>query len=148
MEKSMEPIEQANLLLGKLGKELAIAELALDEEHMGQTLAINDFMLYFALSEDTEELLSSIYIAEAPEGPHKEELLLELMRANYAWRGTDGGILGLDEDLEFVTHSQLFYLPLTSEDAFLTVISRQVQLAEYWREVLAPAVGPQTAPVA
>jgi hypothetical protein len=140
----MEPLEQANALLTALAGELNSETLELDPEYLMRDVTIGDDMLLFSFDDDTDELFSSVYIAPVPEGPGKEEQLLQLMRANYAWNGTDGGILGLDGDIGFVTHSLVFYVPMTEPEAFLTAISRQLQLTDHWRGALAPSGGPQS----
>jgi hypothetical protein len=139
----MEPLEQANALLAELAKELNSETQELDPEYLMGNVTIGDTMLIFTFDDDTDELFSSAYIVPTPEGPDKEEKLLELMRANYAWNGTDGGILGLDGDIGFVTHSLVFYMPMTKAEDFLTAISRQLQLADHWRGALTQSGGPQ-----
>lgn len=142
----MNPRDHANALLEELCGRLALTPQELHPEEDMLALTVDGFMLLFAYAEETEELFSSAYIAETPKGPQKEALLRELLRGNYAWRGTDGGVLGLDGSIDYVTLSNAFYLPLTTAETFLESTARQIALAGEWRSVLAASgAAPETA---
>ncbi|GHV55281.1 hypothetical protein FACS1894206_09510 [Deltaproteobacteria bacterium] len=124
---------QANELLQALCAHMEVENISLDAEDRAE-LDIGGRFFVFAYSEELEELLSLADIAPLPQTSRRKELLRELLRGTYAWAGTDGGILGLDEDRVCLSKR---YRPEQEEaGAFIEKIAAQAGLVDHWRKLL------------
>jgi hypothetical protein len=122
-------------LLQALAGQLGLSRLELDDDD-ALNLRLSGQTLRLAYSEELEELVSLIYLTPAlPEAAaERRELLADLMRGNYAWAGTDGGVLGLEGDQ--VCLARRYGLWRESGPSFLEKLARQVGLAVFWTDVL------------
>jgi hypothetical protein len=137
----------ANTLLAALCEYRGAEAIALDKEDKAG-LDMDGRLFVFAYSEELEELLSLAYIAPLPDNAQRGELLRELLRGNYAWAGTDGGILGLDESSGWICLSKRYRPEQLEPGEFLAKIAVQAGLVDHWRKTLTavpPEVGNLTA---
>lgn len=129
--------EHANAQLKALSDFAGLAPLALDENDAALA-DIHGLLFAFAYSDEAEELASCVYIGPPPVGDKREDFLREVMEGNYAWAGTDGGILGLDPDTGMICLSRRYSPDNASDQDFIEKIARQASLAEYWKKRLVP----------
>jgi hypothetical protein len=133
----MDSRAKANALLAVLAGRLSAGSLILDTLTDDAVLEIGPVPIHFALSEDTGELVSVARIAPLPEGRKaRSEALAALMEGNYAWEGTGGGILGLEEENGFICLSRRYDLSALTPGDFTEQTQRQRSLAGFWLEKL------------
>lgn len=114
----------------------------------GITLLLEGVPFDLLLSEESAELLSIARIAPLPdEDAQRREALDELMRGNYAWGGTGGGVLGLDDESGLVCLCGRFFLPTGTPLEFRETLARQAALAAYWKKRLLPETRGETGAV-
>jgi hypothetical protein len=136
---------RANTLLQALCEYRGVETVTLADE-VKVDMDIDGRLFVFAYSEETEELLSLAYIAPLPQNARKGELLRELLRGSYAWAGTDGGILGLDQENGWVCLSRRYRPERLEPGEFLAKTANQAGLVDYWRKAL-DVVPPESEPV-
>lgn len=129
--------EHANALLKALSDFTGMEPLALDENDAALA-DINGVLFVFAYSDEAEELASCVYVGRPPAGNKRAEVLREVMEGNYAWAGTDGGILGLDPDTGMICLCRRYAPDNANPQDFIEKVARQTALAEYWKKRLAP----------
>lgn len=129
--------EHVHQLLGLVSETLGLAgggTLALDQ-HNECILALSEDLLFiFYLEESTQMLLINIPVAPLPPAPAREEVLMELMGANYCWSRTEGGTFGLDQDTGFICLSYPVELPLEPRDLIKTIIEKLANVVGHWRK--------------
>jgi hypothetical protein len=130
---------KANELLAVLAKNVGLGFLSLNKITDEAVLEIGPVPIHFVLSEETGELVSIARITSLPEERRaRSEALVSLMEANYAWSGTGGGILGLEEESGFICLSQRYNLSAMRPTVFEEQIERQRSLAAFFLEKLWP----------
>jgi hypothetical protein len=133
---------KANELLAALAERLDAGSLSLDGQADAAVLDVGPVPILFALSDDTDELVSVARIAPLPEqGKARSEALKALMEGNYAWGGTGGGILGQEEESGFICLSRRHDLTTAMPSDFTEEMQRQRSLACFWLEKLTGAGG-------
>jgi hypothetical protein len=127
--------EYVEQLLATLGKKLGLGELSFNEE--GSCLFVLDENKLFIidLDESTRTLIISVALGMLPE-ENREEVLYDLLTANYYWMRTGGGTLGVDPENNVVLLCYLMQLPLENDMDFLFCIEKLANVADYWVERL------------
>jgi hypothetical protein len=87
-----------------------------------------------AFSAELEELFSLFRIAPLPAN-NRCEAIRSLSGGNYAWSGTGGGILSLDEE-DWVCLSRRYPLDRAEPGNFLETLAGQLALADFWLDAL------------
>jgi hypothetical protein len=129
---------QASNLLRALAEYTGEQNLELREDEP-LTLTLGGRFFTFVYDGETEELLSMAYVAPLPPlsaGQRREETLRDLLRGNYAWAGTDGGVLGLDKDSDWICLSRRCLPEQESPASFRAKVAHQAGLTDYWRHML------------
>src|SRR5690348_1867531 len=95
--RSMDLEQEGAKLLAILREPLGLADLSFDDNN--QCVFVLDQKLVFLLNLDdvTDELVIGVMLGVLPEGEGHAALLRRLLAANYYWRLTQGGTIGLDE---------------------------------------------------
>jgi hypothetical protein len=128
---------KANELLAVLAKQFGVSSLSLDQLTDDALLEIGPVPIHFALSQDTAEIVSTAHIAPLPDGRRaRSEALVAIMEGNYAWGGTGGGVLGLEEESGFICLSRRYELCVLTPGDFTEQTQRQRRLAGFWLEKL------------
>lgn len=95
-----------------------------------------NLMFMFYLEESTQSLIINLPVAPLPTGPEREEVLMELMAANYCWNRTEGGTFGLDESTGFLCLNYLVPLPLDPPDQIKGIVEKLADVVTHWRREL------------
>jgi hypothetical protein len=99
-------------LLARLAREVGDADIKLNaEDSLAATL--NDLPFSFHYHEPTETLFIQVYCGDLKNVADQEGVLTKALKANYMWRGTFGGALGLSGD--DLTLSYRLDFPLSPE---------------------------------
>lgn len=129
--------EQANALLRALAEHLDADTLELDETDAVR-LSLGGFLFVLAYNRECEELISCAYIAPLPRDARRPALIREIMEGSYAWAGTAGGILGLDEESGYLCLSRRHVPGGVNAADFIRALAGQYALCRYWRGRLEP----------
>lgn len=134
--------DHTNTLLRRIAEELPSAAAAGGSFELDQNdeffLTLDDSLLVmFYLEEESSSLILNVPVGALPEGPERETVLLETMRANYSWNLTEGGTLGLDAETNLICLSYLVALPLAEEAQIPMIVSKLLAVTLHWRRVLA-----------
>ena len=129
--------ETANRLLSALSGYAGCPDFELDDLDTGG-MVIQGIPFTFFYSDESEELFSCASIGEPPKGLERTQCLRELLRGNFSWAGTGGGILGIDKIDGQVCLSRRYSLESETEPSFLENVAIQVGLAKHWQGVIAP----------
>lgn len=130
--------EQANSLLRALAEHLGGADALELDETDAVRLSLGGFLFVLAYSRECEELISVAYIAPLPRDERRPALIRQIMEGNYAWAGTGGGILGLDEDSGYLCLSRRHVPGSGNASDFIRAVAGQYTLCGYWRGRLEP----------
>jgi hypothetical protein len=76
----------------------------------------------------------SCHIGKLPE-KNREDFYLLLMRANFLGQGTNGHIIGMDQEEKFLTLSSKISYDITTEE-FKELIEDFLNFVDYWRAEL------------
>jgi hypothetical protein len=124
----------ANELLAAFGKVLTVEGLRLGEEDNSCVLLFDkDLALTIEYDEPTERLVFSVYLEQLP-GEAADQLLRELLAANFYWIGANGATLCLEGTTGSIL---LLYASRVAEldDArFERIVENMLDTAERWRE--------------
>lgn len=136
---------QADRLLARLAEELRAPDLKLDAQ--GALVAALDGTLFsFHYDEQREVLFIQADGGRIEEGPELRDRALEkALAANFLWRGTAGGVLGLDGEGRFNLAYRLDF-PLDRpgeeerdyEDALLEILPHLAGAAGWARDLAEP----------
>ncbi len=123
--------EYVEQFLATLGKKLGLEDLSFNEE--GSCLFVLDENKLFIidLDESTRTLIISVALGMLPE-ENREEVLYDLLTANYYWMRTGGGTLGVDPENDVVLLCYAMQLPLENDMDFLFCIEKLANVADYW----------------
>jgi hypothetical protein len=124
-----------NTLLQALCEYRGVRTVTLDAEDRAE-LDIGGRLFVFAYIDEMEELLSLAYIAPLPQDARRGELVSELLRGCYAWAGTGGGALGLDEESDWVCLSKRYHPEQEEPNTFLDKVAIQAGLVDHWQKTL------------
>jgi hypothetical protein len=98
------------------------------------SLRLGSHATRLAFSAELEELFSLIRIAPLP-AKKRSEAIKSLSCGNYAWSGTGGGILSLDEG-GWVCLARRYPLDRAEPGNFLEELAGQLALADFWLDAL------------
>lgn len=133
--------EHANTLLALLGEKLQ-GEIPLLDEMGACVFLVDGVIVHVALAEELEYMVFSALVGRLPDGETREEAMRQLARGNFHWGGTDGGVLGFEEETDLVFLHRKHFLPFEKTGDFIAAFARQIGLAKYWGKALSP--GDQT----
>ena len=119
--------------LDALTKRLGMEALAPDAEGR-VALRLGRHETRLVCSAELEELFSLIRIAPLP-SRDRDETIKSLSCGNYAWSGTGGGILSLDEE-GWVCLTRRYPLESAEPGNFLEELAGQLVLADFWLDAL------------
>ncbi len=134
--------DQANDLLKVLASELpaglapADADFSLDGNDEFFLTLEDRIVVMFYLEEELNSFILTLPIAKLGDGPLREEILLELMKANFAWNMTEGGTLGLDKTTNLICLSYLVPLPLDQPTQIATIVNKLASVQQHWERAL------------
>lgn len=133
--------EHAESLLQTIASELPeglITEGALKFDDNDECLFTLDnrvpLMMY--LEEESRSLILNAPIGLLPTGPAREEMMLEMLQANYCWNMTEGGTLGVDRGTGLICISYLVALPLEEPTQMPAIINKLAGVAQHWQHTL------------
>ena len=136
--------KHADSLFTLLSSKLGEGSLDLDEQ--GNALfSLGEILFSAVLAEEAETLVLSALIGSLPTGPRRGEALRKLAQANFNWGGTDGGVIGLEEETDLIFLHRRFLLPLKRPTDFPGQVARQLTLARHWTGQLGETAGPALA---
>jgi len=127
----MELDEYVEKLLGLLGEKIGLKDLSFNEEGSCLFVLDEDKLFMVDLDESTRTLILSVAMGMLPE-ENREELLYDLLTANYYWMRTGGGTLGIDPENDIVLLCYAMQLPLENDMDFLFCIEKLANVADYW----------------
>lgn len=133
--------EHASLLLQKIAAEFDIDEqtratVVFDENHECILTLEERFVVAIYLDDEVNALYLNLPIAKLPEGDSREEVMLDLLQANYSWNLTGGGTLGVDAHSGLIVLSYLVPLPLEAPDQITSILSKLLGVVDYWKKDL------------
>lgn len=100
-------------LLSRLALEVGDPDIKLNAEGAA-TAVLNDLPFSFHYHQPTETLFIQVYCGDLKNVADQDGALTKALKANYMWRGTFGGVLGLSGD--DLTLSYRLDFPLSPED--------------------------------
>ncbi len=132
-------------LLAALGRQVGIAELALDEAGCC-VLAFDDVVLHLEADEQSGRLFLYADLGDAPDGLG-EAFHRELLAANLMWQGTGGATLSLDPAGRRFVLGHAVPVDRIGEVDFVATVERFVDIAEIWQRRIADAGSQPAEPV-
>lgn len=130
--------EKANELVANLGKTIKVEGLEFDDENSCIVLVDNKILFILELDEDTKTIAFNIVLGNLPI-VERQNVLYELLAANFYWNRTEGGTIGIDEQTDIVTMCYLMSLPLENDSDFELVVEKLANASEYWVDRLLEA---------
>jgi len=127
--------EYGESLLTLLKEKLGLEELSFNEE--GSCLFVLDENKLFIidLDESTRTLIISVVLGTIPK-ENREDVLYDLMTANYYWMRTGGGTLGVDPENDVVLLCYSMQLPLENDMDLIFCIEKLANVSDYWTKRL------------
>lgn len=127
-------------LLAVLSEKLDRADLSFDDQ--GSCVFVLDRKLVFNLFLDdvTDELVIGVMLGVLPEGGTNASVLRRLLAANYYWRLTQGGTIGLDEASGMLALCYRVPLPLDEPAQVEEIVAKLAGAADHWMRELGDAV--------
>lgn len=130
--------DKANELVANLGNVIHVEGLVFDDEDNCNILIDNKILFILELDENAKIIIFNIVLGTLPiEG--RQNMLYELLSANFYWNKTEGGTIGIDEQTDIVTMCYLMNLPLKDDSNFELVVEKLAQASEYWIDRLLEA---------
>lgn len=130
--------EKANELVANLGKIIQVEGLVFDEEDNCIVLLDNKILFILELDEESKTILFNIVLGNLPI-VERQNVLYELLSANFYWNKTEGGTIGIDEQTDIVTMCYVMKLPLKSDSEFEVIFEKLANASEYWIDRLLEA---------
>lgn len=93
-----------------------------------------NLLVMFYLEERTGDMIVNLPVAPLPAGPEREEILMELLGANYCWARTEGATFGLDQGTGFLCLTYLVALPLDPVGQIKTILEKLLDVVAHWRK--------------
>jgi uncharacterized protein (DUF934 family) len=138
--------KQANALLKALSDRTGMEEeLRLGGEDTA-LCALGGVLTTFVYADELEEMIVNAILFPLPADAGRGETVAALMRGNYSWGGTDGGVIGVDDDTGQVVLSRRFQMENETAESFVEKIERMCGLALYWRGNALPREAAPAAP--
>jgi hypothetical protein len=122
--------DQMQLLLKELGNTVGVPELEFDTNGYC-VVYLDEIPINMELGEEDESLFFYTHVGEVP-GDGKPEFYEMLLDANWFYKGTAGGTLGIDKDSSVVS---IIYRASTAEldtEKFQKIIENFANLSENW----------------
>ena len=137
----MDIIEHGNILLQSLTHALNLegedkAKLVFNENNECFVSFEDRIVLIMYLDEDIDTIIITIPLGTVPLDNSREELMFELLCANYCWNMTEGGTLGIDEATGVIAMSYLIQLPLEPVEQFERIAAKLINVADFWMRKL------------
>jgi hypothetical protein len=132
--------QQAHEVLAVIGNALRLDSLELDDENQC-SFTVDDkyvFLIYFDYG-GTHDMSFSLPLGFLPQGTKREQLLADLMAANYAGSMTDGGVLGIDDESSCVVLTRIITLPMEDNTQITDILGRMISVGQYWMDQIAAA---------
>ncbi len=123
--------EKANELVANLGKIIQVEGLVFDEEDSCIILLDNKILFILELDEESKTIVFNIILGNLPI-VGRQEVLYELLSANFYWNRTEGGTIGIDEQTDIVTMCYVMNVPLENDSEFEVVFEKLANASEYW----------------
>jgi len=122
-------------LVGAIGDGLGIPDLALDGNGCFALVVDGRRMLSVALDGSEKRLVASCAVGRLPAGC-SADMLRNLLRANFLWRGSAGATLALAPDGESLTLLRAIPLDGTQAREVLSVLDALLDAAERWAKAV------------
>lgn len=135
--------DQANQLLSHLAAELppeifANSPAEFDNDNQFYLTLDENLAFIFYLDEDNRAVIINVPIASLPEsGAVRDEIMIELLHANYGWSLTEGGTLSVDAGTNLICLGYLVALPLEVPEQMPQIVSKLAAVAQHWQRTLA-----------
>ena len=133
----MDIIEHGNILLQSLSHALKLegedrAKLVFNDDNECFISFEDRIVLIMYLDEEIRAIIVTISLGNIPLDDSREEMMYEMLCANYAWNMTDGGTLGIDKETGVMAMSYLITLPLEDVEQFEEIVSKLINVADFW----------------
>lgn len=123
-----------NELLNILATMVNLGPIKLEDEG-GCALQFDEIEVNFDYIEDTEECLLFSHIMSLPQSnDDKQKLFEEILSDNCLYKGTKGGILGINRELANVLYATRFQLKALPEEKFFLILEDFVNTSEELQE--------------
>lgn len=130
--------EKANELVANLGKIIQVEGLVFDEEDSCVILIDNKILFILELNEESNSIIFNIILGNLPI-VGRQEVLYELLSANFYWNRTEGGTIGIDEQTDIVTMCYVMEMNLENDEEFEVIFEKLANASEYWIDRLLEA---------
>ena len=137
----MDTREHGNQLLQGLAGILRLdgenrARMMFNEENECFVTFDDRIVIMFYLDEDIHTIVINVLLGALPQDASREEVMFELLCANYCWNLTEGGTLGVDKETAVISLSYLVPLPLDPPERFEEILSKLINAADFWMRKL------------
>lgn len=136
--------DHGDALLQSLAEVLPLddkSKLVFDENNECFLTLDHRIVLMFYLDEEIDTIIINILLGVLPEDDSREEIMFELLCANYCWNLTEGGTLGVDKETAVISMSYPVQLPLDPPTVFEEIIAKLVNAADFWISKLKEIAG-------
>lgn len=123
--------EKANELVSNLGKIIQVEGLVFDEEDNCIIMLDNKILFILELDEESKTIVFNVILGNLPI-VGRQDVLYELLSANFYWNKTEGGTIGIDEQTDIVTMCYSLDFPLENDSEFEAVFEKLANASEYW----------------
>lgn len=130
--------EKANELVANLGTVIQVEGLIFDEEDSCIILLDNKILFILELDEDSKTIVFNIVLGNLPI-VERQNVLYELLSANFYWNRTEGGTIGIDEQTDIVTMCYVMDIPLENDSEFEVIFEKLANASEFWIDRLLEA---------
>lgn len=130
--------EKANEFVANLGKIIHVDGLIFDDDDSCIILIDNKILFILELDEDAKTIVFNVVLGNLPI-MRRQEVLYELLSANFYWNRTEGGTIGIDEQTDIVTLCYTMGLPLENDSDFEFIFEKLANASEYWIDRLLEA---------
>jgi hypothetical protein len=133
--------EHANELLQLIQSALPMEEgapkLEWNENDQCSLTFDEDLAVVITLDEVVEAMFLNWVLGELPTEPAEAlDAMQDLLEANYEWRMTEGGTLGIDPDTSVISLCYRVDLPLDDPAVVQTVITKLYNISAHWQRTL------------
>lgn len=134
--------ENANYLLSLVAGDLPAGDgsapvvMTLDENNEAFLTLEDRIVVMFYLDEDINAFIINLPLGVLPQDATREEVMLELLCANYSWNLTEGGTLSVDRETSVITLSYLVPLPLAEPEQMPRIVAKLAAVADHWLRTL------------
>lgn len=133
--------EEGTKVLSALAQELGLSALRFDEEDTSGFALDQKMVIDLHLDRVTEEVVIGVTFGAMPEGRDDAGFLRRLLEANYYWRLTQGGTIGLDEKSGALTLCYRVPLPMQEPAQIGEIVAKLAGAAEHWSRRLSELGG-------